>query len=102
MNQYAYEHGICPDKTLFYDGNSCYQVFTELAVVPCGSKSNNESNVNNDQKKKSCANTSNASNANKSYSNRNFELQSYIAKALAVYRESVDKYWADKYPEVAI
>ncbi|CAI4034557.1 hypothetical protein SMKI_15G0020 [Saccharomyces mikatae IFO 1815] len=99
MNQYAYEHHLFPENSLFYDGSSCYKVFRELAIVPCADRSSNGDNANINQKMKSDTDTSKT---NKGYSNKNFELQSYIAKALAVYKESVNNYWAEKYPEVTI
>ncbi|CAI4061195.1 uncharacterized protein SKDI_06G1280 [Saccharomyces kudriavzevii IFO 1802] len=99
MNQYAYDRGTYPDKSLFYDGNICYRVFRELAIVPyCenpnGNCANTDLGVENNQRTKY---------ANKLGNDKlPFELKTYILKALAVFRESVDKYWADKFPEVTV
>lgn len=35
-------------------------------------------------------------------SSLHIELGTYIFKALAVFRNSVDKYWEDKYPEMGV
>ncbi|CAI4047468.1 uncharacterized protein SKDI_13G0070 [Saccharomyces kudriavzevii IFO 1802] len=98
MNQFAYDHGKYCDKSLFYDGDCCYRVFRSLAIVPYG----NNLDRNNEIVDHEVRSTHGTANTNERCPEMNFELRTYILKALAVYRESVDSYWANKYPELAV
>lgn len=97
MNQFAYDHGKYYDKSLFYDGGCCYRVFRSFAIVPYG----NSLDRNNEVVDHEVRSTQGTANTNERCPDMNFELRTYILKALAVYRESVDSYWANKYPELA-
>ncbi|QHS76465.1 uncharacterized protein SPAR_O04930 [Saccharomyces paradoxus] len=98
MNQFVHDHDICADKSFFYDGNSCYQVFKKLVIAP-RLASSNTNNVNADLEMRDNRITNNNDFGN---STLNMELGTYISKALSVYRDSVDKYWEDKYPEITV
>lgn len=86
------------DRSFFYDGSSCYQVFKKLVATPYLVNSNMNS-IDADLEMRSNA----ATNINDSgNSSLHIELGTYIFKALAVFRNSVDKYWEDKYPEMGV
>ncbi|CAD6629289.1 XXYS1_4_G0000080.mRNA.1.CDS.1 [Saccharomyces cerevisiae] len=98
MNQFVYDRRICADRSFFYDGSSCYQVFKKLVATPYLVNSNMNS-IYTDLEMRS----NGATNINDSgNSSLHIELGTYIFKALAVFRNSVDKYWEDKYPEMGV
>lgn len=98
MNQFVYDHDISADKSFFYDGNSCYQVSKSCVIAP-RLASSNMNNVNAGLEMRDNRITNNNDFGNTTL---NMKLGTNISKALAVYGESVDKYWEDKFPEVTI